>query len=139
MIQHVLTFFKLFDLPLQLLRLALGPGGDLRRLLHIVPILFQLRFRHAIVDGCFDHAVDHQIRIAADRRSKMAIISERKAKMPVTFRAVISLLHRPQYHSVDDRLIRLVSDRVNDIRQGFRIDIVRISLQMDTKIHQESL
>ena len=59
---------------------------------------------HPSAQIVLDNTMDLQIRIAADRRSKITVILTFQSKMSGTLRAVFRLLHAPQGQSGDHRL-----------------------------------
>ena len=139
MLQHELTFLEFVNLALQFLCLTLGAGRNVCRIQGIGSVFLKFSFRHSAADRFLDYPVNEQIRVAADWRCKVAVITERQSEMSVTLRAVIGLFHRPEHDTVHHRLIRLILNLRDDVCKRLRVDIVRAAFQVDTEIHQISL
>ena len=101
---HIFYLLQLIRLPLCLIGTALHLGRMLSHLRQNIPVVLHSLCLQASPQLLLDNAVDLQIRIAADRRSKMTVILTCQSKMSGTFRAVFRLLHAPQGQSGDHRL-----------------------------------
>ena len=104
MLFHIFYLLQLIRLPLCLIGTALHLGRMLSYLRKNIPVVLHSLCLQASPQLLLDNAVDLQIRIAADRRSKMTVILTCQSKMSGAFRAVFRLLHVPQGQSGDHRL-----------------------------------
>ena len=101
---HIFYLLQLICLPLCLIGTALHLGRMLSYLRKNIPVVLHSLCLQASPQLLLDNAVDLQIRIAANRRSKMTVILTCQSEMSGTFRAVFRLLHAPQGQSGDHRL-----------------------------------
>lgn len=76
---------------------------NLRQYLRIVA---NALFAQTSPQTVLDNPVDLQIRIPADRRSKMAVTIRCQTKMPGIFHRIACLLHRAKGQTADQRFLR---------------------------------
>ena len=93
---HIFYLLQLIRLPLCLIGTALHLGIMLSHLRKNIPVVLHSLCLQASPQLLLDNAVNLQIRISADRRSKMTVILTCQSEMSGAFRAVFRLLHAPQ-------------------------------------------
>ncbi|MNI65748.1 hypothetical protein D3C73_1212670 [compost metagenome] len=141
LIQHELGFLQLFRISLRVHGDPLPLGRLLRNLLHTTGQVFLPCFRQgpAMLNDLADDPVDHQIRIAADRGSKVRVEFRRQPEVTRAFGVILRLLHGPQHHRADDRLLLRALDILQQRLQRARMHLVAFSaLNGITKIGYKS-
>ena len=101
---HIFYLLQLIRLPLCLIGTALHLGRMFRHLRQNLTIMLYALFLQTSPQLFLDNTMDLQIRITADRRSKMTVILTGQSKMSGTLRAVFCLFHAAQGQSGDHRL-----------------------------------
>ena len=104
MLFHIFYLLQLIRLPLCLIGTALHLGRMFRHLRQNLTIMLYALFLQTSPQLFLDNTMDLQIRITADRRSKMTVILTGQSKMSGTLRAVFCLFHAAQGQSGDHRL-----------------------------------
>lgn len=94
---------------------------NLRQYLRIVA---NALFAQTSPQTVLDNPVDLQIRIPADRRSKMAVTIRCQTKMPGIFHRIACLLHRAKGQTADQRFLRSSVDFFQQLLQFFRMHLI---------------
>ena len=131
---HILRLFQFVGLPLRLRGPPFHPGGVLRHLRQFFLIMADALLGKLSPKLFLDDAVNLQIRIASDGRSKVTVILTRQPKMPCTLHGVLCLLHAPQRQTADQRLLIRVRNLFEKLLQLLGVDFLPRLLDMVAKI-----
>ena len=116
MIGHILCFLQLVRFSFRLICTPFTHTGLACHFIQDLLVMLGTSFSYqSASQAVMDDPVDLKIRISSDRRSKMAVIFRRKAKMSAAFGGIFRLFHGTQCQTADLCLIWHSLDAFQDL------------------------
>ena len=139
MIFHILGFLELQCLPFGFVRPALGLTGLLCHCGKNLLVMISPLLSHTAPEGLLDNPVDLKIRIAADGRGEMAVITGRQAEVARTVRAVFGPFHTAESQAADQILLWGIGDFCQKLLEFFGMNLLPVAFDVVAEILDEAL
>ena len=123
LVRHEADLLPLDQLALGVIRASLALGRMARDLGELVGELALALLAHAAVTGLPQRPMNHQVRIAPDRRREMRVALRREAEMTEVGGIISSLLHRPEHQERDGLLFGRAAHPLDELLEVARRDL----------------